>query len=65
MKFNMENLGEEGRSVQVHVGEDDPSKLWLSVGFVGSHAGYAPLTRSEALALAGTLSAMARSLERE
>ena len=60
----MKNVGESDRSVKVERGEEDSTKLWLSVGYVGSHAGYAPLTRSEALTLAGALSAMARSLDR-
>ena len=63
MEFNIEDLGEEGRGVRIETQDDNT--LVLSVGFIGSHAGYAPLTRSQALFISGALSAMASGLEDE
>ena len=62
MEFTIENLGEPGRGAKVEK-QQNGTHLTLSVGFIGSHAGYAFLTRSEALALADVLRAMAESLD--
>ena len=61
MKFELTEL-EEDRGVSVEATSE--TNLTLSVGFIGSHAGYASLTREEALALAGAIRAMASALDR-
>ncbi len=63
MLFEMNDL-RDGRGIRV-VEEDDSYDVILSAGFLDSHAGYAYLTPAEALALAGALNAMAKSMIHE
>ena len=62
VEFTMDDLAQD-RGVKVST-ENDNQTLLLQVGFIDSHAGYAYLTKDQALALAGTIRAMANQLER-
>ena len=62
MEFKIEDLGEDFRTVTVTVLDDE--KLALGVT-VESNSYVAHLTRSQALALAGAMGAIARTLDRE
>ena len=61
MEFTIDGLGEDGRTVTVCEGDDV-----LTLGVTVERNTYeAQLTRKEALALAGSMSAMARALNRK